>query len=67
MAAVELFCHLFEFSSHHLTPQESHILELDLFTRIYEELMEFYMTRYREYFLLIKPKIDKESDMQESR
>jgi hypothetical protein len=58
MAATELWCHLFGINPFQLTPQENLILEIELFNRIYEELMEMYKTKYKEYFLLIKINMD---------
>lgn len=67
MAAMELLCHLLGINPQELTPQENLILEVELFTRICEELKEFYKSKNKEYLLLLNVSIEKENAMLEAR
>lgn len=67
MAATELLCHLIGVNPKKLTLEENFILELDLFTRICEELKEFYKANNKEYLILMNVSIKKENAMLEAR
>jgi len=67
MSAIEPLCHLIGVDPNTLTKEENILLEIELFTRICEELMEVFREQNREYFRLMKFTIEKENKMLESK
>jgi hypothetical protein len=66
MAAIEISNYL-NINPKQLTLQEKIILEVEIFTRICEELTEFFWTKNKEYFAMIKQNINKEKIMFETK
>lgn len=67
MAATELLCHLLGINPSDLTPQENLILEVELFSRICEELKELFKSKNKEYLILLNVSIAKENAMLEAK
>lgn len=67
MAATELLSDLVGINPRNLTSLEKFILEVELFTCIYEELKEIYKAKNKDYFFLIKSTAKKEEDMLEAK
>jgi hypothetical protein len=67
MSAIDPLFHLTGVDVSTLTPQEKFLLELELFSRICEELKEIFRERHRSYFNLMKFSIEKEDHMLESQ
>ncbi|SRR5579883_65129 len=67
MAATESFAHIFGINHQKLTSKETLILEIELFTRICEELKEFFRSKNKDYFSLLKISVIKENAMLESK
>lgn len=67
MAATELLSYLVGINPRNLTSLEKFILEVELLTRIYEELKEIYKTKNKDYFSLLKSTTKKEDDMLEAK
>ena len=57
MAATDLLSDLVGINPRNLTSLEKSILEVELFTRIYEELKEIYKAKNKDYFSLIKERL----------
>jgi hypothetical protein len=66
MSTTEPLCRLIGIDPGTLSKEECILLEAELFSRICEELREFFSKRYREYFRLMKFTIDMESAMLEA-
>lgn len=54
MSATEFLCQLVGVSPAKLSKEENIILEMELFTRLCEELKEVFKIKYRDYFRAIK-------------
>ena len=67
MPAVDPLFHLIGIDASMLTHQEKFLVELELFSRICEELKEIFREQHRNYFNLMKFTIEKENNMLESR
>lgn len=67
MASMEPLYHLFDIKSKELTKEESIILEVELFTRICDELKEFFKIQHKDYFRLLKMSSNKEDAMIEEK
>ena len=66
MPATELLCHLVGICPAKLTKEENLILEIELFTRICEELKEGFKTKYKDYFRIIKCNAEMENAIMEA-
>jgi len=65
MSAVEPLCHILGINSAIFTKEENLFLEAELFTRICEQLREFFRKQHKEYFRLMKFTFNKENIMLE--
>jgi hypothetical protein len=63
MSAVELLCHIVGMNSAIFTKAENLFLEAELFTRICEQLREFFRKQHKEYFRLMKFTFNKEAQL----
>jgi hypothetical protein len=66
MPATEPLCHLVGVSPAKLTKEENLILEIELFTRICEELKDSFKIRFKDYFRIMKCSAEMENAMVES-
>lgn len=66
MPAVEPLCHLVGISPAKFTKEENIILEIELFTRLCEELNEAFKIKYKNYLRIIKCDKEMESLMMET-
>jgi hypothetical protein len=66
MPAREPLCHLVGVSPAKLTKEENLILEIELFTRICEELKDVFKVKYKDYFRVIKCNAEMENAIMES-
>jgi len=66
MPATEPLCHLVGISPTKLTKEENIILEVELFTRICEELKEGFKAKYKDYFRIMKCSAEMENAMMEA-
>lgn len=63
MTAMEPLCKLIGINPSQLSYEENLLIEVDLFTRLCEELNEFFRQQHMDYFQLIKINFDKGSTM----
>jgi len=54
MSAIEPLCYLIDLNLHNLSKEEFFVLEIELFTRICDELVDILMTHHKDYFHSIK-------------
>jgi hypothetical protein len=54
MPATRYLCELIGIDSHVFSREENIIIEAELYTRIYQEMIEYFKVRYQDYFRLIK-------------
>jgi hypothetical protein len=66
MPATEPLCNLVGISPASLTKEENLILEIELFTRVCEELKEGFKIKYKDYFRIIKCNAEMENVIMES-
>ena len=67
MPATELLCQTMGINPHKLSNEENLIIEVELFTRICEELKEIFKAQYKGYFRLMKCNTEMESVMMEAK
>lgn len=67
MPAAKPLCHLIGIHPDTLTKEENVLLEIELFTRICEELRELERQQHKEYFQLMKFTLEQENTMLETR
>ena len=67
MPALKPLCYLMRIQPDSLTKEENTLLEIELFTRIHEELKEIFKQQYKEYFRLLKFTLEKEDTMIETK
>jgi hypothetical protein len=67
MYITEMLYPLIDMSTHKLSKQEVFILEAELFTRLCEELKEFFKNSYKAYFRLLNFSAEMEDMMIEER
>jgi hypothetical protein len=65
MSAIEPLCSVIGLNSNKFTREEFLILEIELFTRVCEELREIIKNKFENYFKLIKSNVEMESTMRE--
>jgi hypothetical protein len=66
MAAIEPLCHLVGLSPSKLSKEENMILEVELFTRICEELERLTKVKYKQYLKSLKGEHETENSMTEN-
>ncbi len=66
MPATEPLCHLVGICPAKLTKEENLILEIELFTRICEELKDGFKAKYKNYFRIMKYNAEMENVMIEA-
>ena len=54
MPAMEPLCYLIDISPTNLTKEENLMIEIELFARICEALLEEYKIKYKDYFQILK-------------
>ena len=67
MPSTELLCQIIGIDPHKLSNEENLIVEVELFTRICEELKEIFKVQYKSYFRLIKCDAEMESAIMEAK
>lgn len=67
MSAMEPLCNLLRVNTSMLSKEENILLEAELFSRIYEELMEIFREQHWDNFRLMKFTIEKEGIMFEAK
>jgi len=67
MPAMKPLCHLMGTYPDTLTKEEKILLEMELFSRICEELKEFFRQQHKEYFKLMKFTLEEENTMLETK
>lgn len=65
MSATESLCQIMGINSYKFSKEENILLEFELFTRICEELKEFFKLQYKAYFRLMKYDLVMENVMME--
>jgi len=65
MSATQLLCQIIGVNPRKFSKEENILLEAEFFTRLCEELENFFRGQYKNYFRLIKEKTNKESEMGE--
>ena len=67
MSAIEPLCHLMGMTTSMFTREENVLLELELFSRVCEELKEIFKDQHRNFFCLMKFSSEKGEHMLETR
>jgi len=67
MSAIEPLCRLMGVNPNVLTKEENILLEIEIFSRICEELKEIFRDQHRKYFQLMKFTTEKENTMIEAK
>lgn len=65
MAALEQLCHYMGIDHKQFSKNENFILEAELYMRISNELCEFFLSQYQDYFKLFKFNVDMENVIME--
>src|SRR5579872_7083828 len=63
MSAVEYLCKIIDINPHTLSKEELTLLEAELFFHLCEGLSNLFKKRYKSYFKLLKPNIEREQAM----
>jgi hypothetical protein len=67
MPSTELLCQIIGIDPHKLSNEENLIVEVELFTRVCEELKYIFKVQYKSYFRLIKCDAEMENAIMEAK